>query len=321
MNIITPPRVLPQGLPIPVGTLSPNATGVVASGSSGSGNGSLASLPFPMGSLTLSSSPPLGGFVGPLSPVKIPQEPVPMRTYSTENQRTKVLLLENVSQTAIDLLTKAGFEVDSVKDSLADDVLIERLKGVHAVGIRSKTNLTANIIQNAKSLAVIGCFCIGTNQVDLDTAQQQGVPVFNSPFSNSRSVGMCLSTLKGCNPAGKKKKIAELTISEIVALARHLGDKTLETKNLVWNSTVGDQSANNGTATGKAAKPNHAPVEIRGKTLGIVGYGHIGSQLSVLAEAMGMRVLFSDIVPMMPLGTARQVPTLEVWETSSRFFF
>jgi D-3-phosphoglycerate dehydrogenase / 2-oxoglutarate reductase len=145
---------------------------------------------------------------------------------------------------------------------------------VHVIGIRSKTKLTAKVLSEAKNLLVIGCFCIGTNQVDLDYAAKHGIAVFNSPFANSRSV-------------------AELVIAEIITLARQLGDRSLEMHRGTWN------------------KVSSKCWEIRGKTLGIVGYGHIGSQLSVLAEAMGMSVIYYDILTLMAIGTARQVPTLE----------
>jgi D-3-phosphoglycerate dehydrogenase len=145
---------------------------------------------------------------------------------------------------------------------------------VHVIGIRSKTKLTEKVLREAKNLLVIGCFCIGTNQVDLDYAAKHGIAVFNSPFANSRSV-------------------AELVIAEIITLARQLGDRSNEMHNGTWN------------------KVSAKCWEIRGKTLGIVGYGHIGSQLSVLAEAMGMSVIYYDVVTLMAMGTAKQLPTLE----------
>src|SRR6195952_4323152 len=148
-------------------------------------------------------------------------------------------------------------------------------RDVHVLGIRSKTKLTARVLNSAKNLTVIGCFCIGTNQVDLKTAAQLGIAVFNSPFSNSRSV-------------------AELTIAEIIALARQLTDRSAELHRGTWN------------------KVSAGCWEVRGKTLGIIGYGHIGSQLSVLAEAMGMSVIYYDVVNLMGMGTATQVPKLEV---------
>ncbi|KAL1921242.1 uncharacterized protein VTP21DRAFT_10958 [Calcarisporiella thermophila] len=186
----------------------------------------------------------------------------------------KILLLENVNQTAVDMLKKAGYQVEHHLKALPEDVLIEKIQDVHAIGIRSKTKLSKAVLQAAKKLLVIGCFCIGTNQVDLETAARQGIAVFNSPFSNSRSV-------------------AELVIGEIITLSRQLGDRNIEMHQGFWN---------------KVSKNCY---EIRGKTLGIVGYGHIGSQLSVLAESMGMTVYFYDIMQLMPLGMARQVPTLK----------
>ncbi|CAG8503579.1 13149_t:CDS:2 [Funneliformis caledonium] len=185
----------------------------------------------------------------------------------------KILLLENVNQCGIDLLAKEGFQVEVHKKALSEEVLIEKIRDAHAIGIRSKTMLTKKVLREAKKLLVIGCFCIGTNQVDLEVAAKQGIAVFNSPFSNSRSV-------------------AELVIAEIISLSRHLGDRNIELHQGMWN------------------KVSSQCYEIRGKTLGIVGYGHIGSQLSVLAEAMGMTVYFHDVVQIMPLGTAKQVNTL-----------
>jgi len=147
-------------------------------------------------------------------------------------------------------------------------------RDVHVIGIRSKTKLTANVLSHAKNLIVIGCFCIGTNQVDLQYAANNGICVFNSPFSNSRSV-------------------AELVIAEIIALARQMSDRSMEMHQGVWN------------------KVSAGCWEVRGKTLGIIGYGHIGNQLSVLAEAMGMKVIYYDVISLMSMGTARQMPTLD----------
>ncbi|KAF1998855.1 hypothetical protein P154DRAFT_523687 [Amniculicola lignicola CBS 123094] len=186
----------------------------------------------------------------------------------------KVLLLENVNATGVDILKEQGYQVEALKSSLPEDQLIEKIRDVQVIGIRSKTKLTARVLQEAKNLIVIGCFCIGTNQVDLQFAAQQGIAVFNSPFSNSRSV-------------------AELVIGEIIALARQLTDRSMELHNGTWN------------------KVSKGCWEIRGKTLGIVGYGHIGSQLSVLAESMGMSVIYYDIINMMALGIARQVASLD----------
>ena len=151
---------------------------------------------------------------------------------------------------------------------------MEKIKDVHVIGIRSKTQLTAQVLAHAKKLIVIGCFCIGTNQVDLDSASSMGVSVFNSPFSNSRSV-------------------AEMVIAQVVCLSRQLCDRNTEIHQGIWNKTS------------KNCR------EIRGKTLGIVGYGHIGSQLSVLADSMGMSVLFYDVLQTMPLGTAKPLASLQ----------
>jgi D-3-phosphoglycerate dehydrogenase len=164
------------------------------------------------------------------------------------------------------LFTRIGYQSNSI--------LIKGTRDVHVIGIRSKTKLTAHVLNAAKNLIVVGCFCIGTNQVDLTTAASLGIAVFNSPFSNSRSV-------------------AELTIAEIVCLARQLTDRSAEMHRGTWN------------------KVSSGCWEVRGKTLGIVGYGHIGSQLSVLAETMGMSVIYYDAVPLMAMGMARQVASLD----------
>ncbi|CAO3574523.1 unnamed protein product [Mortierella alpina] len=203
-----------------------------------------------------------------------------LKPFNTAN--IKILLLENVNETAVNALRAQGYQVETHAKALAEDVLIEKIRDVHCVGIRSKTKLTKKILDAAEKLGVIGCFCIGTNQVDLEHAAQKGIAVFNSPFSNSRSV-------------------AELVISEIVLLSRQLGDRNNEMHQGIWSKV----SAN--------------CYEIRGKTLGIVGYGHIGSQLSVLAESMGMRVLFHDVIPLMPLGTSKQVHSLEELLENSDF--
>ncbi|GAA5950783.1 hypothetical protein JCM8115_004971 [Rhodotorula mucilaginosa] len=212
--------------------------------------------------LRRTANPPYAGKA--LAPFPIRQEPV------------KLLLLENINATAVKMLKDAGYHVEEVKKALGEDELIQRLRdgGFSAVGIRSKTKVTARVISEVPSLLVIGCFCIGTNQVDLLAAARAGIAVFNSPFSNSRSV-------------------AELVISEVIALSRQLCDRAREMREGVWN------------------KVSKGCWEVRGKTLGIVGYGHIGSQLSVLAEAMGMSVIYYDVVPIMPLGSARQVDHLD----------
>ncbi|EEY13908.1 D-3-phosphoglycerate dehydrogenase [Verticillium alfalfae VaMs.102] len=202
------------------------------------------------------------------------RRPAPKHLKPFETQDIKILLLENVNQTGQDILRGQGYQVEALKTSLPEDQLIEKIREVHVIGIRSKTKLTEKVLREAKHLLVIGCFCIGTNQVDLEFAAKHGIAVFNSPFANSRSV-------------------AELVIAEIITLARQLGDRSSEMHRGFWN------------------KVSAKCWEIRGKTLGIVGYGHIGSQLSVLAEAMGMTVIYYDVVSLMAMGTSRQVPTLD----------
>lgn len=186
----------------------------------------------------------------------------------------KALLLENVHPEAVRLLTERGIEVDTVKGALDEAELAGALQGVQLLGIRSKTQVTRAVLDAAPDLIAIGAFCIGTNQVDLAAAAQRGVAVFNAPFSNTRSV-------------------VELAVAEIIALARHLTDKNAAMHAGVWD---------------KSAKGAH---EVRGRTLGIVGYGNIGSQLSVVAESLGMRVYFYDVVDKLALGNARRCESLE----------
>ena len=186
----------------------------------------------------------------------------------------KVLLLENIHPIARDLFIKDGFTVDTLKGALTEDELIQKLPGYDVLGIRSKTFLTPKVFEAAKSVSTVGCFCVGTNQVDLSAAKAGGVVVFNAPFSNTRSV-------------------AEMVIAEIIMLSRKLGTRNTEMHQGIWN------------------KSSNQCFEVRGKTLGIVGYGNIGSQVSYLAEAMGMRVMFYDIVSKLPLGNAKPLSTLE----------
>lgn len=193
---------------------------------------------------------------------------------SFPKNKIQILLLENIHTVAVEAFQNEQFQIETLKGSLSEDELCEKIKRVHAVGIRSKTRLTERVLDCAERLLCIGCFCIGTDQVDLDAAEKRGIPVFNSPFCNSRSV-------------------AELMVAEIISLSRTLTDKSMEMHQGIWN-----KSANN----------CH---EIRGKTLGIVGYGHIGSQLSVLAESLGLRVVFYDIAKIMPLGNSKPCSTLE----------
>ncbi|KZT02629.1 uncharacterized protein LAESUDRAFT_684790 [Laetiporus sulphureus 93-53] len=207
---------------------------------------------------------------------------VPKTLHPVDNEDLRLLLLENISQEAVKTFRAQGFHVDHSTKSMSEDELVEKIGSYHAIGIRSKTKITERVIKSASKLLVIGCFCIGTNQVDLATAARAGIPVFNSPFSNSRSV-------------------AELVISEIIALSRQYFQRAFEMREGLWN------------------KQSKGCWEVRGKTLGIVGYGHIGSQLSVLAEAFGLHVLFYDVINIMPLGSARQVESLDVLLHESDF--
>ncbi len=186
----------------------------------------------------------------------------------------KALLLENIHPDGVRLLTERGFEVETVKGALDESELIAALPGVQLLGIRSKTNVTAAALDAAPDLLAIGAFCIGTNQIDLAAAAARGTAVFNAPFSNTRSV-------------------VELVIAEIISLARHLTDKNALMHAGVWD---------------KSAKGAH---EVRGRSLGIVGYGNIGSQLSVLAEALGMGVVFFDTADKLPMGNARRLDSVD----------
>ncbi|KAJ4250646.1 D-3-phosphoglycerate dehydrogenase 2 [Fusarium torreyae] len=219
---------------------------------------------------------PLASFQSPpsWSAANLPNRGAPKHLKPFNTKDIKILLLENVNVTGQEILKAQGYQVEALKTSLPEDQLIEKIRDVQVIGIRSKTKLTEKVLRQAENLLVVGCFCIGTNQVDLEFAAKNGIAVFNSPFANSRSV-------------------AELVIAEIITLARQLGDRSNEMHRGTWN------------------KVSSKCWEIRGKTLGIVGYGHIGSQLSVLAEAMGMNVIYYDVVTLMALGTANQVPTLE----------
>jgi D-3-phosphoglycerate dehydrogenase len=195
----------------------------------------------------------------------------------------KVLLLENVHASAHEIFGAEGFQVEAVPRALKEEELVERLSdGIQLLGIRSKTRLSAKALEAGKDLLAVGCFCIGTNQVDLEAAKRLGVPVFNAPFSNTRSV-------------------AELVICEVIMLSRHLGDRSREVHDGRWR---------------KVAKGAH---EVRGRTLGIIGYGHIGSQVGVLAEAMGMRVISFDIRATLPMGNNKAVESLETLLAQSDF--
>ncbi len=198
-----------------------------------------------------------------------------MTQTSFEKSKIKILLLEGVHPSAITTLEKAGYtNIESLKTSLGPKELKAKIKGVHFIGIRSRTQLTEEIFKAANKLLAVGCFCIGTNQVDLKAALVRGIPVFNAPFSNTRSV-------------------AELVIGQAILLLRGIPKKNALLHKGVWD---------------KAAKGSF---ETRGKKLGIVGYGNIGSQLSVLAEGMGMKVFLYDVVTKLPLGNAVQVDSLK----------
>jgi D-3-phosphoglycerate dehydrogenase len=186
----------------------------------------------------------------------------------TPRGSTRILLLEQIHPDAEFILQSAGFEVETLDRALDEDELIERLPGVSLLGIRSKTNVTARVLDSAPGLVGIGAFCIGTNQIDVRTASQRGITIFNAPFSNTRSV-------------------VELALAEIIALTRRLTEKNALMHDGVWD---------------KSADGAH---EVRGRTLGIVGYGNIGTQLSVLAESLGMHVLFYDTADRLALGNAR----------------
>lgn len=192
---------------------------------------------------------------------------------SYPKNKIKVLLLENIHAAANDVFGPEGFQVERVSSALKTSELKERLQDVHVLGIRSKTQLTREVLESAPKLLTIGAFCIGTNQIDLDAARLRGIPVFNAPYGNTRSV-------------------AEMILSEIVMLARQLGDRNREMHAHSWQ------------------KISAHCYEVRGKTLGIIGYGHIGSQVSTLAEAFGMRVLFYDVLSKLPLGNAKSCNTL-----------
>lgn len=195
----------------------------------------------------------------------------------------KVLLLENVHQSAHEIFAAEGFQVEAVPKALKEEELAAKLaEGVHLLGIRSKTRVTRRALESGKRLLSVGAFCIGTNQIDLAAAKHQGIPVFNAPFSNTRSV-------------------AELVICEVVMLARHIGDRSREVHEGKWR---------------KIATSSY---EVRGKTLGIIGYGHIGSQVGVLAEAVGMRVISYDIRPTLPMGNNKAVDSLDALLRTSDF--
>jgi len=198
----------------------------------------------------------------------------PFPTSLLGDEDVRVLLLENIHVDGADFLRGKGYQVETRDGALGEDELIEAIQGVHLLGIRSTTYITEKVLDAAPDLIAIGAFCIGTNQIDLKAATERGIAVFNAPYSNTRSV-------------------VELAIAEIISLARRLHEKSTDMHNGVWN---------------KSAAGSH---EVRGRTLGIVGYGNIGSQLSVIAEALGFKVVFYDIDDKLALGNAKRCSTIE----------
>ncbi len=199
--------------------------------------------------------------------------PIPPETSFPKGQ-IRVLLLEKVHASALEVFDHEGFQVEALGGALGEDSLLEKVRDVHVLGIRSRTQVTERVLSEARRLLTLGAFCIGTNQVALEAAGSRGVPVFNAPFSNTRSV-------------------AELVLAEVIALARRLADRSREMHEGRWR---------------KGAPSSY---EVRGKTLGIVGYGHIGTQVGVLAEAVGMHVLYYDVAPKLPMGNNRPAESLE----------
>ncbi len=194
---------------------------------------------------------------------------------SYPRNKIKILLLENISTSAVEELKQSGYaEIKQLNGALSEADLIREIKGVHILGIRSKTQITERILSKADKLLAIGAFCIGTNQVDLKSATNKGIAVFNAPYSNTRSV-------------------AELIIGLCVILIRKISDKNMAAHNGIW------------------LKEAKGAFELRGKTLGIIGYGNIGSQVSVMAEAMGMNVIYYDILTKLPHGNAKQIRELK----------
>jgi D-3-phosphoglycerate dehydrogenase len=195
--------------------------------------------------------------------------------HSLSKDKIKVLLLEGVHENAVSEFASHGYaSIERLPHALAEAELIERIQGVHLLGIRSATKVSEKVLAAANRLVAIGCFCIGTNQVKLDAARKSGVPVFNAPYSNTRSV-------------------AELVIAEAIMLMRRIPEKSEAAHKGIWQKTA-----------------THS-YELRGKTLGIVGYGHIGSQLSIIAEALGMHVRFYDVERKLAIGNARSAASLE----------
>ena len=198
-----------------------------------------------------------------------------MNPLSLEKSKIRFLMLEGMHQNALNVLNSQGYSnIEYLKSALDEATLVEKVRDVHFLGIRSRTQITSAVLNAANKLVAIGCFCIGTNQVDLQAAMRKGIPVFNAPYSNTRSV-------------------AELVLGQLILLLRGIPAKNALVHRGGWSKSA------------------EASWETRGKTLGIVGYGNIGSQLSVLAESLGMQVVYYDVVSKLPLGNARQLASLE----------
>lgn len=195
------------------------------------------------------------------------------RQLSFPKEKIEILLLEGIHPAASEAFREAGYKTRLVKTAMSQDELLQAVPTVHVLGIRSKTQVREPVIHSAKRLLAVGCFCIGTDHVDLDSASLRGIPVFNAPFSNTRSV-------------------AELTMAEVVMLSRKAAYRSMQLHSGRWEKSAAGSR------------------EVRNKTIGIVGYGHIGSQVGLLAESFGMKVIFYDIANKLPLGNATQLPTL-----------
>lgn len=203
-----------------------------------------------------------------------------MKKYSLDKSKIKVLLFEGIHENAVTHFHENGYvNVECFREALPDEDLKKKLQDAHIIGIRSRTGLTASILGHAKKLITIGCFSIGTNQVDTFAAKMMGIPVFNAPFSNTRSV-------------------AELVIAEVIMLMRGVPEKNALAHNRIWMKSAANS------------------VEVRGKTLGIIGYGHIGSQVSILAENLGMKIIYYDIEKKLSLGNARPCPLNDLLKNS-----
>lgn len=196
------------------------------------------------------------------------------KQFSFPKNQIKVLLLENIHNNANHLFQQEGYDLRTEKGALTEEELLEVIQDIHILGIRSKTHLTSKVLEKAEKLLCIGTYCIGTNQIELKKAAEKGIVVFNAPYSNTRSV-------------------VELVIGEMLMLIRKITDKSQQLHQGVWN---------------KSANQSY---EVRGKTLGIIGYGNIGTQLSVLAESLGMKVCYYDIADKLALGNARSCSSLE----------